>query len=185
MGRRKKLDGAEQSLIDEFHRLVRGGRTIEEIREHLAALGLPMSNGATGRAVKSARESMARWKEAQEIAGQWTAQLGENPRGDVGVMLSEMLMLLVYNTMGTMSKGDAEGVIKAVKPMDLMMLAKSLQSLETTQKQSMERREKIERAVLERQSKAAEQTARDLGVGDAGWEAIRKKFLGVDQAQDT
>lgn len=183
MGRRKVLDGAEQALIDEFHRLVRAGHTIEEIREHLAALGMPISNGAAGRAVKSARDNMARWKEAQEIAGQWTTQLGENPKGDVGVMLSEMLLWLVYNTMGTMSKGDAEGIVKAAKPMDLMMLAKSLQSLESTAKQSMERREKIERAVLQRQVKAAEKVAIAQGMSPKNWEEIRAEFLGVDEAQ--
>ena len=184
MTRRSKFEGMDSSLLAEVDRLIRGGRTIAEIREHLSALGVEISNGAAGRYIKNARANMARYREAQEVAGQWVAELGENPRGDVGVLLAEMLKSVAFNTIDVMA-GGADGLpAKPAKPMDIMMLSKAIQSLESSAKASTERREKIERAVLERQSKAAEQTARDLGVGDAGWEAIRKKFLGVDQAQE-
>lgn len=183
MGRKGTFDGMDSSLLSEVDRLIRGGRTIAEIREHLSTLGLAVSNGAAGRYVKNARANMARFREAQEIAGQWVAELGENPRGDVGVLLAEMLKSVAFNTLDTMAGGVDGLPAKPAKPMDIMLLAKSIQALESTAKQSLERREKIERAVLERQSKAAEKTARDLGVNDDAWEAIREKFLGIGQAQ--
>jgi Protein of unknown function (DUF3486) len=86
MGRRSRFDGMDSSILGEVDRLIRGGRTIAEIREHLATMGVEISNGAAGRYVRNARANMARYREAQEVAGQWVAQLGENPRGDVGVL---------------------------------------------------------------------------------------------------
>ncbi|MEQ1512966.1 MAG: phage protein Gp27 family protein [Lysobacteraceae bacterium] len=182
MGRKGAFDGMDSSLLTEVDRLIRGGRTIAEIRDHLSQLGVEVSNGAAGRYIKNARANMARYREAQEIAGQWVAELGENPRGDVGVLLAEMLKSVAFNTLDTMAGGVDGLPAKPAKPMDIMMLAKAIQSLEASAKQSIERRERIERAVLERQVNATEQTARDMGMGDAAWEAIRAKFLGVDQA---
>ncbi len=183
MGRQSRFDGMDSSLLAEVDRLIRGGRTIAEIREHLSGMGVEVSNGAAGRYVKNARANMARYREAQEVAGQWVAELGENPRGDVGVLLAEMLKSVAFNTLDVLA-GGAEGLpTKPAKPMDIMLLAKSIQSLEATAKQSMERRERIERVALERQAKVAEKTARDMGVSNDAWVAIRAKFLGVDQAQ--
>lgn len=183
MGRRSKFDGMDSPLLAEIDRLIRAGHTIVAIREHLEAMGTPVSNGAVGRYVKNARANMARYREAQEVAGQWVTELGENPRGDVGVLLAEMLKSVAFNTLDTLA-GGADGLpAKPAKPMDIMLLAKSIKDLEATAKQSMERRERIERAALERQAKAAESTAREQGVSDQAWEAIREKFLGIEKAK--
>jgi hypothetical protein len=178
MGRQAALDSAPPEILAEFNRLVRAGWTIDAIRAEMAALGRPMSNGAAGRAVKKAREQIARYRESQEVAGHWVAELGENPRGDVGAMLAELLKVIAHNTLGTMLGGE-DGPAKPAKAMDIMLLAKSIQSLESSAKASMERRERIERAVLAKQAKAAEVTARAAGVADDAWAKIRAEFLGI------
>lgn len=176
MARRSKFDGMESSLLAEVDRLIRSGRTIAEIREYLQAMGTPVSNGAAGRYVQRARAHMARYREAQEIAGQWVEQIGEAPRGDVGVLLAELLKTVAFNTLDTLADGES----KPTKPADIMFLAKAIRDLEATAKQSMERRTAIEQAALKRQADKAEVVAKARGMTDADWGALRAQFLGVD-----
>lgn len=181
MGRRSRFDTMPKALLDQVNALIRQGRTIGEIREHMATLGEDIPNGTAGRYVQKVRNQMARYREAQEIAGQWVSQLGENPQGDVGALLAEMLKTVAFQTISTMGGDgdDDEDEKAAAKPMDIMLLAKAIKDLEDTAKRNLERREKIERTVLERQAKATESTAKQLGLSEEGWERIRAKFLGI------
>lgn len=181
MGRRSRFDDLPPALRDAVNQLIRQGRTIGEIRAHLAELGEIVSNGAAGRYVQKARSQMKRYMEAQEIAGQWVAQLGENPQGDVGSLLAEMLKSVAFQTIAQMEadEGDDNAGGELAKPMDIMLLAKAIKDLESTAKQSLERRARIEKNVLERQAKAAEKTAKKVGLSTDAWEKIRAEFLGI------
>lgn len=182
MGARSSINRLPKNLADLCHRLIREGRTIHEITDKLNELDAVVSKSAVGRYVKSAREQMQRYREAQEVAGQWVAQLGENPKGDVGSLLAEMLKTVAFQSLAEMGDAQGEDVAEGVtapKPMDIMLLAKAIKDLESTSKGNIERREKIERAVLQRQTKAAELTAREQGMTDDQWAAIRAKFLGL------
>jgi len=174
-----------QELADLCHRLIREGKTIHEITDKLNELDADVSKSAVGRYVKSAREQMTRYREAQEVAGRWVSELGENSKGDVATLCQQMLTGIAYQTLDQVAQQQLEATApdgkpaKPVKAMDLMLFAKALESLESSSKRSIERREKIERAVLERQAKVAEKTARENGLSDDQWEAIRKQFLGI------
>lgn len=181
MPRRSRFEQMDVEIRAAVDRLIREGRTIQEIRDHLAELGEAVSNGSAGRYVRNARANMKRFREAQEVAGMWVHELHEQPRGDVSVLLADLLKSVAFNTLDTMTGGEDGTPAKPVKPMEIMLLAKAIKDLEATQKQSMDRRERIEKAVLERQVKVAENTARAEGVSEAGWERIRAKFLGIDQ----
>lgn len=180
MGRRSRFDVMPKVLLDEVNRLVREGRTIGDIREHLAELGEPVSNGAVGRYVKNARDQMRRYRDAQEVAGQWVTQLGENPHGDVGMLLAEMLKVTAFQTLSALGGEDDDAL--PTKPMDIMLLAKAIKDLESTAKQSIDRRERIEKAVLERQAAKAEKVARKAGMSKEAWESIRAEFLGIKES---
>lgn len=185
MGRRSRFDTMPKALLEQVNALIRQGLTIGQIREHMATLGEDIPNGTAGRYVQKVRNQMARYREAQEIAGQWVAQLGENPQGDVGALLAEMLKTVAFQTIASLGGDgeDGEEDPAAAKPMDIMLLAKAIKDLEDTAKRNLERREKIERAVLERQAKAAESVARQQGLSDEGWERIRAKFLGIPASE--
>lgn len=178
MGRRSTLDTLPPALRDLFHRLVRDGRTIEEITDKLNELDAAVSTSAVGRSVKRAREQMRHYREAQAIAGQWVAQLGENPTGDVGGLLAEMLKTVAFQSLTSMAPDD-EGNGKPAKPMDIMLLAKAIKDLESTAKQNLERREKDERKALQRQAKAAEKVAKKQGMSKAHWDQLKAGFLGI------
>lgn len=189
MARRSSLERLPLELQDLYHRLLRAGCTIMEITDKLNELDADVSKSAVGRAVKGARAQMRQYREAQEVAGQWVAQLNEQPQGDVSALLTEMLKTVAYSTIASIGDGSEaelgkDGKPKAPKAMDIMLLAKAIRDLEASTKQSLERREKIERQALERQAKAAEGVAKQQGMSNAQWAAIRAKFLGIDLPPD-
>lgn len=189
MGRRSSLERMPQEVKDAFYRLVRAGHTIAEITAKLNELGEDVSQSAVGRAVKGARAQMRQYREAQEVAGAWVAQLNENPGGDVSALLAEMLKTVAFQTIANLGDGsDAplgkDGKPQGPKAMDVMLLAKAIRDLEASTKASLERRERIERQALERQAKAAEKVARKQGMSAEHWAQLRAQFLGIKPTPD-
>lgn len=187
MARRSSIDQLPHEIRDVCLRLIRDGRTIHEITTALNELDADVSKSAVGRYVKSTRELMQRHLAAQNIAGRLIAQLGENPQGDVGALLAEMLKTIAFQLMadmGTDGAGelDAEAAAELrAKPMDIMLLAKGLDHLERAGAIGFKRRVEIERLALARQAKAAESVAKQHGLSTDQWAAIRAKFLGIQQ----
>lgn len=190
MARRSSIERLPKGLADLCNRLIREGRTIHEITDKLNELDAEVSKSAVGRYVKNTREQMQRYREAQEVAGRWVAELGEDSKGDVATLCQQMLTGIAFTTLDQVAQqqleaGDGDGKpAKPIKAMDLMLFAKALESLEGSSKRSLERREKIERAVLARQAKAAESVAKSRGLSNEQWSAIRAKFLGIDTDDD-
>ncbi len=169
MGRQSTIDKLPGELRELFNRLVRDGHTIVQITEKLNELDADVTQSAIGRSVKVAREQMKVYKDAQEVAGVWVQDLHENPKGDVGMLLAEMLKSLAYQSLSQMAESNqaahAAGEIpKPTKPMDLMLLAKTVKDLEATSKQSIERREKIKQLVLADAVKKTREVGTRLGV---------------------
>lgn len=185
MARRSSIDQLPHEIRDVCLRLIRDGRTIHEITTALNELDADVSKSAVGRYVKSTRELMQRHLAAQNIAGRLIAQLGENPQGDVGALLAEMLKTIAFQLMADMGTDgggelDAEAAAELrAKPMDIMLLAKGLDHLERAGAIGFKRRIEIERLALARQAKAAEATAKQQGLSTDQWAAIRAKFLGI------
>lgn len=187
MGRRSSIEQLPADLSALCNRLIREGSTIQQITDKLNELDANVSSSAVGRYTKSAREQMKRYRDAQQVAGMWVEQIGENSRGDVATLCGQMLTGIAHATLDQiatqqMQAEDDGKPVKPMKAMDLMLLAKALESMESSTKRSMERREKIERQVLERQAKAAEGVAKSQGMSNEHWEQIRAKFLGIDVA---
>lgn len=179
MAGRSSIERLPRELADLCHRFIREGRTIHEITDKLNELDADVSKSAVGRYVKGAREQMARYRDAQDIAGQWVAQLGENPKGDVGSLLAEMLKTVAFQTlagMGSEEEGPDGKKPKAPKPMDIMLLAKAIRDLEATSKANIERREKIERAAIERAAKKAGEVGERVGLSQATIDEIQKEL---------
>lgn len=183
MPRRSSLEQLPRELSDLCHRLIREGRTIHEITDALNELGAEVSKSAVGRYTKGAREKMEHYREAQTVAGQWVTQLSEDPGSDVSSLLAEMLKTVAFQTIANIGteqgEVDKQGKPKAPKAMDLMLLAKALRDMEASTKASLERRERIERQALERQSKVAEKVARKQGMSKEAWDELCAGFLGI------
>ena len=129
MGRRSSLSQLEASVQAEVQRLIRDGWTIDGITAELAKLGAPMSRSAVGRYVQHARKSMETYAQAQEVSRVWLDRLDTEPNGDVARLLPEMLRAVAFSTVNRMVEDGEE-----VKPMDLMLLTKSVKDLAGTTK---------------------------------------------------
>lgn len=162
----RRLPVEVQQLVDQ---LIRQGRTIIEITEHLKSLDEDVSKSAVGRYVKDARDKMQEYRAAQELASQWTTMANEQPRGDVSTMVTEMLRLVALRVTQQIQP-DENGLIK-IKPMDMMLLSKAVESLEATTRKSMERVAATRKLAIEEAAKTVQAEGKTMGLSS---EAIDK-----------
>lgn len=182
-GRPSTISRLEEPVQAEVNRLVRAGWTIDEIRAALAELGEQVSRSAVGRYVKSARESMEVYRQGQEVAKVWLDKLEADPQGDVARLLPEMLRAVAFSTLSQMGQGGEQA--KAVKAMDVMLLAKAIKDLSGTTRESFAidkaRREaaaQARRELLEEQKAKLDQAVKGKGVTEETQAAIREA-LGI------
>jgi len=180
MGRRSTVAALPRELVEACNGLIRDGHTIEEILAALQGMGAQVSRSAVGRYVKSARESMEKYRQAQEVAKVWVDKLEAEPSGDVGRLLPEMLRVVAFQTLTSM--GESEEHVGA---MDVMLLAKALKDIAGTQKVSIDTELQLRRVREATQDKAdaaaraAAQEMQQAGVSEATIAAIRQRILGV------
>ncbi len=179
MPKRSKISYLDKGLRDQVDALVRQGRTIEDIVGHLKEWGAEVSRSSVGRYKKKYEDSLARYREAQEVAAVWVAKLGEDPNGDVGRLIAEMLKTVAFQTLAEM--GDTEA---AAKPQDIMRLAKAIKDLEGAGKLSLERELKIRKEMQGKMAKQAETVAQEMGLTAERAAELRKKLAGVKVKPD-
>lgn len=176
MAGRSSIERLDPSVREVVDRLVRGGRTIDEIREHLEQmLGEEApSRSAVGRYTQNARKAMQRYHEAQEIAKVWVGRLEEEPGGDVGRLLSEMLRTVAYRQIGDMADDEAE-----TDSSEIMLLARAIKDLSSADKISADRELRVRREVATLAAKVAAKSAKAAGLSADAADEIRKQILGV------
>ncbi|VFR54498.1 Phage terminase, small subunit [plant metagenome] len=182
MARRSSVTKQPKEIEAEVNRLIRDGFTIDEIMQALSQLGVSdISRSAMGRYVKSARESLATYRQGQEVAKVWLDRLEAEPEGDVARLLPEMLRALAFQTLSTLGDSD-----KAVKPMEVMLLAKALKDLGGASKDNVaielkmrQVREETRKALLAEQAKQLDTVGKKDGVSAEAMGKIRKA-LGID-----
>lgn len=178
MGRKSTVAALPKELVEACNALIRDGRTIDEVLEALRALGAPVSRSAVGRYVKSARESMKKYRQAQEVAKVWMDKVEAEPNGDVGRLLPEMLRVVAFQSLTSMGESD-----KPAKPMDVMLLAKAIRDVAGTTKTQLEveRQLRAMRAELKAAAQDVESAARAAGLSGETVAQIKQRILGVGE----
>ena len=139
MGRASSIQQLPPAVKEAVDTAVREGRaTIDDIVALVRGHGVDASRSAVGRYKQSMEESLKSYREAQSVAGVWASQLTENPQGDVGRLVQEMLKSLAFNTLASMGRGG-----EAIGPEDIMLLAKAFKDLESAQKTNAEFRARV------------------------------------------
>ena len=145
MGRKSTVRQLDDRIRQAVDRLIREDKaTIDQIVDRLEdMLGQDApSRSAVGRYVKGTREQMKRYREAQELATVWVGKLEEEPGGDVGRLLSEMLRTVAFQQLAGAGDGGAE-----VSTKEVALLAGALRDLNTADKMSLDRELKIRQLV--------------------------------------
>lgn len=178
MGRKSTVAFLDAAIVDEVNHLIRGGKTIDDIVAVLRELGANVSRSAVGRYVQSARESMEKYRQAQEVAKVWVDKLESEPQGDVARLLPEMLRAVAFQTISQIGESD-----DGADPQGLMFLAKALKDLSSATKTNMDV-EFLRRKVQTESKQAAadvEKTVRQAGLSEDQVLTIRNRILGIGE----
>lgn len=166
-----QLDPRVQAAVDTA---IREGRaTIDDIVILIKSYGATASRSSVGRYVKSSTEALSRYREAQEVAKVWIGKLTDEPQGDVGRLLAEMLRTVAFQQIGQM--GEAE----KAKPMDIMLVAKALEHLAKSEKTAVDRAVKIRDEFAAKAAEAAVKAAKGGGASKDTIDEIKRSILGI------
>ena len=181
MARKSTIEQLPESVREQVHRLIREGRTVDEITAKLDELNQEVSRSSVGRYKQRYERQLERYREAQNVAGILLQDLGQEEGSDVGRLLAEMLKTIAFRTMADM--GEDEG---NPDPQDLSFLARTIKDLEQSGKISADRilkvREQVAREEREKAADQAVEAARASGMSGENAEAIRAQILGVERS---
>jgi hypothetical protein len=164
MGRKSTLAVLDEAVLAEVNKLIRKGRTIDEILVALESLGADVSRSATGRYVKSERESMRQYSKAQGMARVWVEQFGTEPDGDVARLLPQMLEAVAHRTLDDMAESD-----EIQSPEEVRVMARALKDLSGAKKGNVDIEIKMrEVRDAERKKVLEEQRAKIEDLGKTG-----------------
>lgn len=184
--RLSSVDLLPDELRDAINKAIREGRsTIDQILQHLKSIApdgmntpLP-SRSAIGRYKKSAQDVMGARIESVEISKIWAEELAENPKGDVGTLLRQLLETAAFQKFLALTEGDGA---RDADPQGLMFLGRLVKDLGATEKMKLERviKEDDER---EKRAKAAAAKAggalKKAGVSPETIKLIETQILGI------
>jgi hypothetical protein len=176
MGRSSSIKRLDPDIVDECNRLIRAGRTNDEIVEALRGLGAQVSRSAVGRYKQNALQAMEKYKEAQEIAKVWVDRLEAEPSGDVARLLPEMLRTIAFQTLSQMSDQET-----GVDSQSIMFLARALKDVGSASKTNVDI-ELVLRNLRAKAAAAAESISKQVksaGLSDEVADQIRAKILGI------
>lgn len=174
-GRKSSIERLEPRIREAVDALIRDGRaTIDEIVEHLQGIGGEVSRSAVGRYKQRAEAQMVRMREAQEIAKVWVGKLQEDPQGDVGRLLSEMLKTVAFQVVGRLGEDGEE-----TKPADVMFLSSALRNIVSYEKLNAELVLRVRKEVAAQAAETAVSAGRKAGLSAEALETIRREVYGI------
>lgn len=182
MGRKGTIVKLPPPIKEEIDRLIREGRvTIDQIVEHLGTLGVSVPRSTVGEYRKRMEERLARYRDAQEVAGVWVSRLGEQQDSQTGQLIAELLKVVAFQTLS-----ETGGPAGNVEPMDLMLLAKAVDHMASADKKTYDVRRAMHAAWKAEAQARADANAEELkevakreGLSDEAAARMRELVLGV------
>ena len=160
---------------------IREGRTtLDGIVFMVQQMGGEASRSSIGRYRKNVTQKFEDFQFAQETAKVWATKFNEEPDGDVGTLVGQMLRAVSMQAVAAMNdEKDEKGDAKPVKPMDIMLIAKALDHLAKTDSTQMALRQKIKAEVLLDAAKSLRASGERNGVSKDTIAQIERDVLGM------
>ncbi len=175
-----KVDELPPEILAEAQKLLREGRTIDEITSKLRELGMNVSRSGVGRWKKSAMKSMRSMQRAQAFGAEWAKSLKEDPEGKVGRLLIEMGKTAVLDKLlDAQDDGKDGGETEPLDVKSLFFLSSAVKNFESAGNMNVARELKIIEKVLSKVDEAVDQVAKARGLTKETVEEIKRKILGV------
>lgn len=175
MGRKSSIKQLDPRIREAVDGAIRDGRaTIDELVDLIEQQGGEASRSAVGRYVRNATQQMEKFRQAKEIAKVWVGKIEEDPDGDMGRMLSEMLRTVAWQTIGNFDESES-----GASAGELMFVAKAIKELAQADKISADRELKIRQEVAKKAAATVEQAATAAGYSADTIGVIKKEILGI------
>ena len=146
---RSKIKALPPAIKVELDRLLKEDRaTIDQVVAHLKALGAEVSRSAVGRYHKRFEEIGQRMRESREVAQVWADRLGNEPQGDIGKLVMELLRTLAFDATLAMSEPGEDGAQVQLDPKAINSLALAMQRLEAASKWNLQREKAMREAII-------------------------------------
>ncbi len=175
-----KLPLPVRKAIDDA--LKAGRFTLDEIVASIKGefgVALAPSRSALGRYSERFEEVGKRMRQSREVAQVWADRLGNEPSGDIGKLVMELLRTLAFDATLAMSEPGEDGGAVVVDPKALNSLALAIHRLETAGRHNIEREEKMRKAAFEAAAEAAVKAVKKKGISATTSESIRREILGI------
>lgn len=178
MAKRSSITTLDPAIREVVDKLIREGRaSIDEIVAHLRLLGAEVSRSAVGRYRQRAEVQMQRFREAQEISKVWIGRLQDDPQGDVGRLLSEMLKTVAFEVVGDLGEDSQQA-----SPKDVMLLSSALKNIGQFEKQNLERELRVRKEVAAEAAEKVGSVGKRLNVSPEALATIRREVYGLASA---
>lgn len=142
------LDPAIRESIDQL--LKSGGLTLDQVLAQIRA-AFPQaeipSRSALGRYSQRFDEIGKRMRESREVAKVWADRLGNEPQGDIGKLVMELLRTMAFDATLEMQEPDDEGKV-SLDPKSINTLALAMQRLEAAGKWNLQREQTMREALV-------------------------------------
>lgn len=182
MVRKSTIKQLPADIRAELDRLLAEGRvTIDEIVAHLKHLGAGVSRSAVGRYSKSFEDVSRKMREAREVSAAFARELGDLKNDEVGRQLTEMLRTVIFNVL--LPKVSDEQ--SAVKPSDLMLMAKAIKDLSSASKLSADLELKVRKEAAEQAKQEAVKgviaAGKKNGLSKEVLDAMKRGVFGLEE----
>ncbi|CAM3169211.1 DUF3486 family protein [Moritella viscosa] len=178
-----KIDRLPDDIRTQLNILLRDGRMPQtQIREAINTLidefGLSeedkLSRNGLSRYAINFNQSMTRYRQAQEMTGQWVQQFGEMPQTDIARALIEIGKSQIFDfQMKAMESDDP------IDPKTMGHLALSIKRLQEAQVGSVKLEKEIRKAFAEEAAAAVDQAAKISGLSKESVQQIKNSILGL------
>ena len=179
MPRQSTVRQLPHDIRDTIGRLLDEGRTLDEIRAALAALGAEVSRSALGRYKQHMDKVAERIRRSRDMAETLVRATKDAPESKTARLNIELLHAAVLDLTG----GEEGGQPVVLDPQQAMYLAKALDHLGKASKADQELRVKIReearREALEQAATAVEKAAKQQGLTAEQAAFWREQVLGV------
>jgi len=157
---------------------IRSGATVDQILEALQGIGADVSRSAVGRYTFKVRSTMAKLREAREVAKVWADKFGSEPDGDVGQLVGQVLHAVAFAQASHMA--DAEpGQEDGPGPREVMFLAGALKDLASAGKINADRILKVRKETATKAADEAVKVAKASGMTADTVAKLRAAVLGT------
>lgn len=181
MGAQSSIAQLAPDLLELLQELLRDPRITQldatrQINELLTRQGEPpLSKSAVNRYSVKMDKIGAKLTQSRAIADMWIGKLGNEPQGQVGQLLNEVVRNLAFDTAIKLSESDED----IVEPRLIKDLAQAIRDLEKAASDNEKRVSDIRKQAREEAAKQAVATAKAAGVTAETVERIRRDVLGM------